>query len=202
MTFNPLYRGTRAELLAEEGKALRWFIAQIVKKMPPEMALKIDDADINHVVDRSWGGYHSPTKTEHTDFFHLFRMPQPGHTYGEKRFTVRKDGTINVRGAVECAINAISKTEEKRERLRILTENEKVWAKTFTESPRTLGDRIGLVIKLSQSDISRMNVKLIVDHWGPSQPWEFSCTREISIHELGDFVKFAETTRDFLKDNF
>jgi len=202
MTFNPLYRGTRAELLAEEGKALRWFTAKVTEKMPPEMALKMGDADITHVIDRSWGGYHTPRKTDHEDFFHLFRMPQPGTTYGEKRFTIRKDGTINVNGAVECAINAIRRTEERRERQRIFTENEKVWAKTFTESPRTLGDRIGLIIQLSQTDISRMNVKLRDDHWQHHHPWEFSCTREISIHELGDFVKFAETTRDFLKENF
>ena len=193
MTFQPKYRGTREALEAESTAALRWFYGQIAAEMPGD---DMGDVTVRHSIERNLGGAWVRGSNSY-EYFHVFRMKKPHHRWGEVRFVVRKNGTINLERAVECAKADIARKVRQEKQRNVLDQNKAIWAEYSGDGDlNDVGMRYNIRLSLSRSEVGRLTVRLENHEWG------FRTEQTIEIRRLTAFFKWAEGVKQQIKEGW
>lgn len=198
MTHTPKYRGTNDELTAEKDMAADWLKAQIWAKLDDDMRQEIKDHGwprIHHTIDHASSvGYYSTPYHKRTDLFHVWKIRDPAKRYGDKRFVIRKNGTVAIDTAVECIKGELRSQINLRREKGVLEENEKIWAEHFNFPARQAwqSDHLRAPIALSKTQHGMCTVRLTL------ADWDFKAKRTIRIEQVRPFLQWAAEVKDQL----
>jgi len=140
----PTYRGTAKALRDEADDANIWFVTQITDailadtttiKADIKQELRDNGVSYRHTIERASSGYGYRTRSDHEDYFHIWKIAKSGH-YGDHRFVLRKDGKINLTSAVSATVAILRSAIVKRGQTDIFDQNVAIWNDLYTTTVR------------------------------------------------------------------
>lgn len=202
MTYTPEYRGYRKALEVTKNVATEWFERQVRDNLlarpslPEEIRERVADHKIIMTcrVERTVGNVWSriPDSTRE-DYFYVWRLPKFGE-YGDDRFVVRKNGTINVEKAADLVFGQIRSAITKEQYADVMGQNQALWGSMFNKSANEWGDENNIDLELSKVKVGICTVTL------RPYKWKFGMKKNIELVKLRDFVTWAEGVRNQAKE--